>query len=179
MSTQGRVVSGFAHELIQPLTVMGVLAAMTWLCLAGFKAALTNPYLIAVILFLEAGGLACCIGALTAALRDPPQESFIPLPAQAFGWLGGVFGLAFILWPMGKPAEVGAGAEFGLIGIVLSGITILGIVGLIVLSLFLLLHRGEGLAEEPEPEMDSLVTKKTPDTSRKRGNSADAVRNVA
>ena len=41
-------------------------------------------------------------------------------------------------------------AEISLIGIALAGVTIVGIVGLIILPLFLLLLAGEGPAENPD-----------------------------
>ena len=137
----------FWDATVRLATVIGAALAMIWIGFAGVLVAVRDPYLIPALPFVGIGGLACCIGALACVLGNPSKPARFPLCLRAFGWLSGAMGMAFLLWTLGRPSGIGFGPEVILIGVILSGAAILGTVGMVVFSLFLIFTREEDGAQ--------------------------------
>ncbi len=129
---------------VRLVTVIVAALAMVWIGVAGVLVALRDPYLIPALPFLGIGGLACCIGALACVLASPSKAARVPLCVRALGWLSGALGVAFLLWNLGRPSGIGFGPEVILVGLILSGTAVLGMAGVVVLSLALVLARDDG-----------------------------------
>ena len=139
MSDNQRESTVSSSAVLRCSTVIGAGLALIWICEAGLLAAFSDPYLIPFLALLGTWGVASCMGALVSVLGDPRRTGSTGVTIQAVAWLAGAFGIASILWVIGRPTVAGPGPEVILVGVVLATAAVLGILGLILLSFFSLM----------------------------------------
>jgi len=132
--------------------VLAAVLLLLWIVLSGLVAVARNPYLVVPFWFLGMAGLFSCVGALLEASRG--EEGQGPRPLRSLACLGAAAMVALTIWSQGRPVLDDPGAELAILGVVLAMAIVLGIGGLLLLSISLV-SRGVGESGAPLLDLDS------------------------